>query len=87
MLVGGDLLRRCSASATACERVEAPSFAIALRTWVRTVSGESTSLAAIWAPLIPSASRPEDLALAPGQRRALRGRLRRTLGVSVGDLR
>ena len=31
------------ASATACERVEAPSLVIALRTWVRTVSGESTS--------------------------------------------
>ena len=46
---------RRRASTTACERVEAPSFAIALRMWVRTVSGESTSCSAIWAPLRPSA--------------------------------
>ena len=68
--------RCCSASATACERVEAPSFAIALRTWVRTVSGESTSFSAIWAPLMPSASGAEDLALAPGQRDARPAALR-----------
>ena len=52
----GAISRRRSASTTACERVEAPSLAIALRMWVRTVSGESTSRSAIWAPLRPSAS-------------------------------
>ena len=59
-----------SASATACERVDAPSLVIAFRTCVRTVSGERTSSPAIWAPLRPSARQAENLAFALGQRNA-----------------
>ena len=50
--------------ATAWALVRAPSFAFALRTWVCTVAGESSSCAAIWPSVAPSASRREDLALA-----------------------
>ena len=47
---------RCRAIATACARVRAPSFALALRTWVWTVAGESSSRSAIWPSVAPSAS-------------------------------
>ena len=44
---------------------------IALRMCVRTVSGDSTSASAIWAPLSPPAIMPEDLPLPNGERRSL----------------
>ncbi len=41
------LPRAATTSATACTRVLAPSFVVALRTWVRTVSGERNRFEAI----------------------------------------
>ena len=60
----GSISWRLTASATAWARLDAPSFAIALRMCVRTVSGESTRVSAIWAPLYPAGEQAEDLALA-----------------------
>ena len=50
--------------ATAWTRVCAPSLPVALRTWVRTVSGERNSCSAIVWPFRPSASRPRTSARA-----------------------
>jgi PAS domain S-box-containing protein len=57
MLGGSEPARRPRTTiATAWTRVRAPSLDVALRTWVRTVSGERNSRSAIIWPLSPSAS-------------------------------
>ena len=74
--------------------MRAPSLEVALRTWVRTVSGERNSRSAIIWPLSPSASSSSTSTLAGAQRaRAaelavlgqLAGQLRVDVGATGGD--